>query len=234
MTNRSAEGGTRSSPHYGGEGVLIHPPHQGVCGRHGTEDQGVTPGGLAELSGGTERSDPISESETGSGARRVVGRLGSTSSSVKAERPGDRRRSESGKPADDDGRSETAIEKSKGDEVESSLCERPEHHRPRRLVDWLNPTRARKVHSLIDKVYKRKNLEIAWERVQANRGAGGVDGESIGAFGEQLDERLDQLHAELRDGTYRPQPVRQTQIPKAGNRSGLQLRRGSARVNRAA
>src|SRR3954454_24713854 len=35
-TNRSAKGGARSSPHYGGEGVLIHPPHQGVCGRHGT------------------------------------------------------------------------------------------------------------------------------------------------------------------------------------------------------
>jgi len=35
--NRSAQGGTRSSLHYEGEGVLIHPPHQGVCGRHGTE-----------------------------------------------------------------------------------------------------------------------------------------------------------------------------------------------------
>src|SRR5215831_16482877 len=37
----------RSSLHYGGEGVLIHPPHQGVCGWHGTEEQRVTPGGLA-------------------------------------------------------------------------------------------------------------------------------------------------------------------------------------------
>src|SRR4029077_18310438 len=44
--NRSAKGGVRSSPHYGGEGVLIHPPHQGVCGQHGTEDHGVTPGEL--------------------------------------------------------------------------------------------------------------------------------------------------------------------------------------------
>ena len=38
----------RSSLHYGGEGVLIHPPHQGVCGRHGTEEQRVTSGGLTE------------------------------------------------------------------------------------------------------------------------------------------------------------------------------------------
>ena len=64
------------------------------------------------------------------------------------------------------------------------MSERPEHHRPRRLADWINPTGARKVHSLIDKVYKRKNLEIAWERVSANHGAGGIDGESIEAFGE--------------------------------------------------
>jgi len=75
--NRSAKGGERSSPQYGGEGVLIHPPHQGVCGQHGTEDHGVTPGELSGSSGGTEGSDPISASETGSGALEVVGRLGS-------------------------------------------------------------------------------------------------------------------------------------------------------------
>jgi group II intron reverse transcriptase/maturase len=67
---------------------------------------------------------------------------------------------------------------------------------------------------LIDKVYKRKNLEIAWEKVQANQGAGGVDGESIEAFGERLEERLERLHEELRTDTYRPQPVRQRLIPK--------------------
>jgi hypothetical protein len=37
--NWSAKGGARSSLHYEGEGVLIHPPHQGVCGWHGTEEQ---------------------------------------------------------------------------------------------------------------------------------------------------------------------------------------------------
>src|SRR5215472_9319599 len=70
-TNRSAKGGARSSLHYGGEGVLIHPPHQGVCGRHGTEDLSVTPGGLSGSSDGTEGSDPISASEMGSGVLGV-------------------------------------------------------------------------------------------------------------------------------------------------------------------
>ena len=50
---------------------------------------------------------------------------------------------------------------------------------PRRLADWLNPTDAKKVHSLIDKVYQRKNLEIAWEQVQANRGCEGIDGQNL-------------------------------------------------------
>jgi RNA-directed DNA polymerase len=96
------------------------------------------------------------------------------------------------------------------------MSERPVHPGPRRLADWINPTGAKKVHSLIDKVYKRKNLEIAWERVRANQGSGGVDGESIEAFGEQLEERLGRLDVELRNQTYQPQPVKQARIPKAG------------------
>jgi hypothetical protein len=49
----------------------------------------------------------------------------------------------------------------------SSMSEKPVHSRLRRLVDWINLTGAKKVHSLIDKVYKRKNLEMAWEKVWA-------------------------------------------------------------------
>src|SRR5215471_8325605 len=75
------------------------------------------------------------------------------------------------------------------------MSEIPVHSRPRRLADWINPTGARKVHSLVDKVYQRKNLE---------------------AFAAQLDQQLDRLQSELKDNTYQPQPVRQVQIPKAG------------------
>jgi hypothetical protein len=60
MMNRSAKDGARSSWHYGSEGVLTHPSYQGVCGRHGTEDLDVTPGGLVGFPGGTGISDPIS------------------------------------------------------------------------------------------------------------------------------------------------------------------------------
>jgi len=81
--NRSAKGGARSSLHYGGEGVLIHPPHQGVCGWHGTEEQCVTSGGLTESPGGTGVNRPISESEVARDALRVDGRLCSTRSAAK-------------------------------------------------------------------------------------------------------------------------------------------------------
>ena len=53
----------------------------------------------------------------------------------------------------------------------------------RRLVDWINPTFARKDHSLIDRVYKRKNLEMAWEKVKANRGSGGRGRAESGRIG---------------------------------------------------
>src|SRR5947208_10940919 len=76
--NRSAKGGARSSLRFEDEGVLIHPPHQGVCGRHGTEEQRVTSGGLAESPGGTGVSEAISGSERASGSRPVDGRLSST------------------------------------------------------------------------------------------------------------------------------------------------------------
>jgi len=78
MMNRSAKSGARSSLHYGGEGVLIHPLYQGVCGWHGTEEQCVTSGGLTESLDGTGVSEPISESEVASDALSVVGRLNGT------------------------------------------------------------------------------------------------------------------------------------------------------------
>jgi hypothetical protein len=51
MMNRSAKGGARSSLRDDDEGVLMHPPHQGDCGWHGTEEQHVTSGGAGRVSG---------------------------------------------------------------------------------------------------------------------------------------------------------------------------------------
>ena len=71
----------------------------------------------------------------------------------------------------------------------SSLEEKPLCRSPRRLADWLNPDGQKKVHSLVDKVYQPKNLRAAWEKVKANRGSGGVDGQSLTAFEQGLNVR---------------------------------------------
>jgi hypothetical protein len=55
----------RSSLHWLGEGVLIQPPHQGDCGRHGTEERCVTSGELGGSAGGSAVSNSISNKRNG-------------------------------------------------------------------------------------------------------------------------------------------------------------------------
>ena len=72
----------------------------------------------------------------------------------------------SGKAADEDSQEERGHQMRTGEEGRnSSFSEKPVRSRLRKLVDWVSLTGAKKVHSLIDKVYKRKNLERAWEKV---------------------------------------------------------------------
>jgi len=149
-------------------------------------------------------------------ALSVVGRLNITYEAWR--KPCDRETGDgsgSGKAADEDGWEEKGNQMSKDEGGRnSSFSEKPVRSRPRRLVDWINPTGAKKVHSLIDKVYKRKNLEMAWEKVKANRGSGGIDGQTLEAFETQLSQQLDRLYQELKEDTYQPLPVRQHPIPK--------------------
>lgn len=101
--------------------------------------------------------------------------------------------------------------------MENSLSEKPGRCDSRRLSDYLKLDGKRKVHSLVDKVYQRRNLTMAWERVKANRGSGGIDGVTIEAFEADLENQLNRLHQELREERYRPQPVRRVEIPKRGD-----------------
>jgi group II intron reverse transcriptase/maturase len=98
----------------------------------------------------------------------------------------------------------------------SSISEKPLWHPQRRLSDWINPRREKKVHSLIDKVYAPQNLRLAWERIEANRGSGGIDQVTLAEFKEQLEEELQLLGEALRTGSYEPLPVRRVYIPKPG------------------
>ena len=100
--------------------------------------------------------------------------------------------------------------------ISSSSTGKPLCQRPRRLADWLNPDGQKKVHSLVDKVYQPKNLRVAWDKVKANRGSGGIDGQSLAEFEQGLEEHLRRLHEELRTDRYQPLPVKRVNIPKPG------------------
>jgi RNA-directed DNA polymerase len=71
-----------------------------------------------------------------------------------------------------------------------------------------------KWHSLIDKVSRLETLELGWAQVERNAGAAGVDPMSVERFAQARACYLAELAGALRDGSYRPQPVRRVYIPK--------------------
>jgi RNA-directed DNA polymerase len=73
-----------------------------------------------------------------------------------------------------------------------------------------------KVYSLIDKVYHPTNLKMAWKKVRANKGAGGIDGIYIDEFEKVAEMELKALHADLKEESYVPLPVKRVYIPKRG------------------
>src|SRR6202035_5733775 len=77
--------------------------------------------------------------------------------------------------------------------------------------------RGRRSHALYDKVYRRDVLERAWELVRANRGAAGIDKQTIADVERYgVDRLLDELAADLKGGRWRPLPARRVFIPKPG------------------
>ena len=89
----------------------------------------------------------------------------------------------------------------------------------RMLSALANGVKGGKWFSLMDKVFAPRTLALAWAKVRANKGAAGVDGQSIERFAAKADLYLSELSAALREGTYRPQPVKRVDIPKGDGRT---------------
>ena len=81
----------------------------------------------------------------------------------------------------------------------------------------LNANPAPEGAALMAQVLSRENLRRAWEQVQANHGAPGVDGMTVAEFPDFVrSPNWPGIKESLAKGTYRPQPVRRVYIPKDG------------------
>jgi len=67
----------------------------------------------------------------------------------------------------------------------------------------------------MEDVVERENLKAALAQVKRNKGAAGVDGMTVGELPTYLKAHWLTIRAQLLDGTYKPQPVRRVEIPKA-------------------
>ena len=75
--------------------------------------------------------------------------------------------------------------------------------------------KARRFHALHDKLYLPYILQSAWEMVKRNRGACGIDGQTLEAVETYgVDRFLAETASAVREKTYRPTPVRRVHIPK--------------------
>ena len=72
--------------------------------------------------------------------------------------------------------------------------------------------------SLIDKVYKRANLDSAFAAVKRNGGAPGIDRVTVSMYEERHDHYQETLQQELQGGRYRPKALRRKYIEKPGSR----------------
>jgi group II intron reverse transcriptase/maturase len=86
----------------------------------------------------------------------------------------------------------------------------------RKLYVSAKRSKTRRFHALYDRICRGDVLREAWKRVRSNRGAAGVDEESIHSIEEKgVDVFLDGIRSDLVTGRYRPSPVRRRHIPKA-------------------
>src|SRR5581483_5715169 len=74
---------------------------------------------------------------------------------------------------------------------------------------------------LMERICKPSNLNRAYKRVKANKGAAGVDGMTIDELSAWIAKHKESLIESLLTGTYQPQPVLGIEIPKPGKNKGV-------------
>jgi RNA-directed DNA polymerase len=90
----------------------------------------------------------------------------------------------------------------------AGVCEPPKMAE----TDITNTTE--QAENLLEQILASDNLNRAYKQVKRNKGAGGIDGMQVDELLPFLKENRKELLQSLRDGKYRPKPVRRVEIPK--------------------
>jgi RNA-directed DNA polymerase len=106
----------------------------------------------------------------------------------------------------------TLWDSSDADAVRPPKRVRERSRKPAQEKENLHPPKAQ---GLVEQMLTTANLQRALQRVESNRGAPGPDGMRTTELRSFLDANLARIADELTHGTYEPQPVKRTEIPKA-------------------
>lgn len=89
----------------------------------------------------------------------------------------------------------------------------------RRITETDITDRRKQTEGLLEQILTPENLELAARQVRRNKGAGGIDGMQADELLPYLSSHRDELVKALRDGKYRPSPVRRVEIPKENGKT---------------
>ena len=95
----------------------------------------------------------------------------------------------------------------------TEVCESP------RITETEITDRTKQTEGLLEQILTPENLELAYRQVKRNKGAGGIDGMQVDELLPFLTEHQNELVQALRDGKYRPSPVRRVEIPKENGKT---------------
>lgn len=89
----------------------------------------------------------------------------------------------------------------------------------RRITETDITNRTKQTEGLLEQILTPENLDLAYCQVKRNKGAGGIDGMQVDELLPYLKDHQNELVRALRDGKYRPSPVRRVEIPKENGKT---------------
>ena len=90
---------------------------------------------------------------------------------------------------------------------------------PPKMTETDNTNTNMQTEGLLERILDTNNLNRAYKQVRRNKGASGIDGMQVNELLPYLKAHKEELLQSLRDGKYRPKPVRRVEIPKENGKT---------------